>query len=125
MRILLAVLAAMMALGVAAPAAMAGTPFTIGTGKNPDVLVDPSGGAATAAWIDTTQTPDRIATCRFPRGASSCSQQLLANDGLGDGDADEPYVLRRPDGAVIIVMYRYVQSDVWVWTSPDGGATFG
>lgn len=121
---LLAVLLAVPLLGALASPAAAGTPFTIGVGKEPDVLVDPATGAATAAWIDTTQTPDRIATCHFPRGATSCTPQLLPSDAIS-GDADEPYLLRRPDGAVIVAMYRYVASDAYVWTSPDGGATFG
>src|SRR5215213_4324279 len=59
--------AALLAVLCAAPA-HAATPFNIGSGKDPDVVVDPAGNGH-FAWIDGQS----VHYCRVPRGASACN----------------------------------------------------
>ena len=68
--------AALAGLGLllAAPAAPAATPFTVGSGNHPDIAVDPS-GSAHVVWDehDGGATGDTIGYCQVPKGGNACA----------------------------------------------------
>ena len=105
--------------GLAAPAARAGTPFTIGEGKDPHVLVDPASGTGHVVWSD--EIGDRVRFCQVPRGATACATTVELNPGF---DPDASFLLRDASG-LYIVMPHYVAGKTYLWKSGDGGATWG
>lgn len=114
----IAVLTATLALGAAAPAS-AGEPFTVGEGKQPHLTVDPASGAGHVVWHN--DVTDRVVHCRVPRGATACDVTTELSPGFDPGPS---FVLR--DGAALrIVMPHYVANKTYMWTSADGGATWG
>jgi len=104
------------------PTAHGATAAVLGTGNRPSVAVDASGNGH-AAWRGQgpSVTSDTVRYCRLPRAnPTSCqaAQTLTPPEGRGDN----VHVLA--SGAnVYIVMPRYVQNDVQLWTSA-GGAPF-
>src|SRR4051794_6963785 len=111
---------AVIALLLAAPAAHAGTRFSLGPGKVPHVLVEPAGGTAHVVWLDGKQTKE----CNVPRGATSCAPQVVDMGYPADSEPDRPWLLRAPDGTLYIYVARYVANDAWLARSTDGGATW-
>jgi hypothetical protein len=104
-----------------APAAHAGTRFSIGQGNAPHVVVEPSTGTAHVVW----QVNDTTMECNVPRGATSCTPQTV-NMGLPPAkpNADKPWILRAADGTLYIYMARYVWNDAYLSRSTDGGVTW-
>lgn len=121
--------AAALALLATAGPAVAATPFTAGTGSDPDVAVTPNGTAFVAYNVGS---PHRMEVCRVPRGADACDsvQTLSFPSGAGAEAAGEPQVFAVNDSKIVVVgacwqcgaggatdrLYRFV--------STDGGASF-
>jgi hypothetical protein len=116
-----AVLPILAAACACAPAAHAGERFTVGHGDSPRVLVEPDTGTAHVVWQDGNTTME----CNVPRGATSCSPQVV-NMGLpaDKPEADRPWLLRAADGTLYIYMARYVRNDAYLSRSTDGGITW-
>ena len=114
------VLAALLC-GVLAPAAHAGTPFTIGEGQDPHHIVD-AGGTAHVVWNNDAS---QIFYCQVPRGATACASGPTVIDvGLEYG-ADGTFLVAGGGGTLHWVMPHYVNGRTYVWTSSDNGATWG
>src|SRR5829696_8608466 len=97
-----------------APAAHAGTPFTVGEGKAPHLIVD-AAGTAHVTWHDDTNT---IFYCQVPRGATACAAATSFDSGA---EADDTFLVAA-DGALHIVMADSVAGKTFVWKSTDNGA---
>jgi hypothetical protein len=117
LRFVVLTIAAVLAL---APAADAGQRFSLGTGSDPHVLVEPAGGTAHVVWLDGKQTK----FCNVPRAATSCTPQTVNMGYPADSEPDKPWLLRAADGTLYIFVARYVASDAWLAKSTDGGATW-
>jgi hypothetical protein len=104
-----------LACGLLGPAAHAGTPFTVGTGQDPHLLVDGSGTAHVVWTSDTT-----LVYCQVPRGATACANAQRVAAGIAP---DSPFVVQR-NGELAIVMPRDASGDTYAWRSFDGGATW-
>lgn len=116
--------AALLALGLAAPAHGASS-FLVGQGQDPHVAVDAS-GTAHITWSQDG-TPDLLRYCRVPRGASACTGALTITPPLGDTFA-RPYVFLPSPGTVLLLTNRCCTSGddpTLLYTSTDGGASFG
>ena len=102
-------------------AAHAGPRFTLGQGKVPHVVVEPDNGTAHVVWQQDNTTME----CNVPRGATSCTPQVV-NMGLpaDKPEADRPWLLRAGDGTLYIYMARYVRADAYLSRSTDGGVTW-
>jgi hypothetical protein len=118
-----AVLAAVLALALAAPAAAA--PFQLTpTGSDPDVAVDASGTAHVAWNQPSAEGSDVTVYCQLPRGATTCARfQNLIPAGEKLFDSAGPQVVLAPDGRIVVVTGRCC-SQVWRFVSADGGQTF-
>jgi hypothetical protein len=112
---LTAVAAALLA--VAAPAALAGTPFTIGSGKDPHLVVDRT-GTAHVVWTDSAT--DTVHYCQVPRGERACALERELDAGTEPG---RPYLVQGT-GALYIAMPHYARDATYLWTSTDGGTTW-
>lgn len=120
--------AAVALLAAAGPAAGA-TPFTAGTGSDPDVAVAPNGTAFVAYNVGS---PHRIEVCRLARGTDACAAvtTLSFPSGPAAQEAGEPQVFAVSDSKIVVTgacwqcgaggatdrLYRFI--------STDGGATF-
>jgi hypothetical protein len=116
--LLLAAVVTAAALLLPAPV-LAGTPFTIGKGQNPHVLVDPD-GTAHVAWED--QNANTVKYCKVARGATACTSAATLS--LPSGDAAPPWLVRGPGATLYVAMPRYVAGETRLWTSNDNGATW-
>jgi hypothetical protein len=109
---------------IPAPAAHGATAATLGTGVHPTVAVDATGvGHAVWSVPGPSISTDTLRYCRLPRtNPTSCQspQTLTPPEGRG-GD---PHVLIN-GSTVSIVLPRYVQGDVLVWTSVAGAPFTG
>jgi hypothetical protein len=120
MRTALAVLT--VALLAAAVPAHAGTPFTVGEGTQPHLIVDAANGTAHVVWAnDLTK---RISYCRIPRRGTTCEARTDLEADIAGLGPDAPFLLR--DGSLLrIVVPKYAADRVVMWTSADNGATWG
>ncbi|HEX2088090.1 MAG TPA: hypothetical protein VHF89_20555 [Solirubrobacteraceae bacterium] len=104
---------------VLAPAAQAGTPFTVGEGRDPHLAIGP-GDVAHIVWRDETR---RIFHCRLPRGRADCQPLNTIDAGT---DAAAPYALIGAGGAgLYLLMPHYVEDRTYMWQSSDDGMTWG
>lgn len=95
--------------------AQGGTPFSLGKGKGPSLAVDVAGKTHVVFNDD-----DKIHYCQLEQGRQGCLQgRTFMAPG---GDASKSFVLTTVPNTVYIVMPRYVQSDIQVWKSTNGGA---
>lgn len=110
--------------------AAAATPFTAGTGSDPDVAVTPSGTAFVAYNLDG---PHRMQICRVPRGADACDsvQTLSFPNGGTAQEAGEPQVFAVSDTKIVITGACWqcgpvvgVTERLYRFVSTDGGASF-
>ena len=111
-------LTALLLCGLLAPAAEAGTPFTVGEGRDPHLHVDVA-GTAHVVWHDDNQ---RVLYCQVPRDATACTIQSTLDVG---SNADSAYILSPAGGTLYIVLPLYVQDKTFMWRSTDNGATWG
>jgi len=120
MRSMRIVSAAAAILAVTAATAHAGTTFTVGSGDNPHVLVDPASGAGHFVWAN--YATDDVLYCQVPRGATACAVSRTLHWALG-GDPGAPWLVRDPvTGFLHIVFQRF--NDTFQWTSNDGGTSW-
>jgi hypothetical protein len=114
----LALTLALAACALLPAAAQAGQRFGLGQGKSPHVVVDSDTGTAHVVW----QQGDATMECNVPRGATSCTPQVV-NMGLpaDKPEPDTPWMLRAADGSLYIYMARYVRNDAYLSRSTDGG----
>ena len=114
--------AVVFALVLAAPAGAA-TAIPIGTGVDPNVVLD-AAGTAYIAWNGDEPLSSTIRFCKLPRGAAACSVATTITDPAHQS-------LSRPflyvSGATVrIVQYRYgADPGLFEFSSANGGGTFG
>lgn len=108
-------------LGAAAPA-HAGTPFTVGEGTQPHLVVDAANGTGHVVWAnDTTK---KITYCRIARRATTCEARTDLDADINGLGPDAPFLLR--DGSLLrIIVPKYAADRVVMWTSSDNGSTWG
>jgi len=104
-------------IAVLAPAAHAGTPFTIGEGSGPHLLVD-NAGAAHVTWHDET---NRVFYCRVPRDARSCPGVQTLNSVV----ATDTFLAPGGGSTIHLVQPDFAGGRTFLWTSPDNGTTWG
>ena len=73
------------------------------------------------AWLRTGK-PDADMFCKIAE-AASCLHPVTLAQPSGSYGTDQPFPVLGPDGAIYVVAGSYVQNDVLVWTSADGGNT--
>lgn len=92
------------------------------------VVMDTAGNVY-VAWNHTSSgTADVPMFCKFALGStctSPVSLSLPGPNGPNDNGTSGDFPIVGPGGIVYVVGPRYVDSDTVVWTSTDGGATFG
>lgn len=118
-------------LAFATPAAAA--PFSAGTGHDPQVAVG-ADGTGHVVWITDEAGGDRVGYCRVVRDGTSCARtDLLAFPGVAGAQATHsvPQAFTPADGRVLVVASCWscgaggTTNRTFVWTSADGGASFG
>lgn len=132
-RVHVIVLTAAMALGAALPSeASARNSFTLDT--SPDsfaaLAVDGAGTGYFAWERSVAGADDATVFCKVARGGTCTSPVVLPTPPLNPPPHDSTQVsaafpVLGGGSTVYVVGPRYVASDVVVWTSTDGGATFG
>lgn len=115
----------------AAPA-RAADQFTIDSGPDSfGPIVTDAAGNGYVAWEHTVggAAADVPMFCKLAPGAKRCAHPInLALPGAGAGleaNALAPFPILGPGNTIWVVASRYVIDDVVVWTSSDGGRTFG
>ena len=112
----------MLAAVTAAPA-HAATPFDIGSGNDPDVVVD-GNGTGHFAWIDG-QT---VRYCRIPRGATACNaQSSLALPPHNSAANQGPVRVVRPASNRVFVITQIsggTNDGIWAYDSTTNGTSF-
>jgi hypothetical protein len=82
-------------------------------------------GALYVAWL-RTGNPDKDMFCKIPSGGTCAGAIVLPLPSGGAlAETDQPFPVLAPGGAVYVVAGRYIDDDVVVWTSTDGGRSFG
>ena len=131
---MIAALAALLAAFVTASSATAATPFTVGTGVNPRMVVT-ANGTGHLVWSIPARGFDSAAVgyCRLPAGASACDRQQIllfpTNRGVAKSGGDVT-VQAESDSALRITSACYgcgvgdAQEGIQRWDTADGGATF-
>ena len=114
---------------LAATAAQATNRFTLdSTAGTPGNIVADAAGTAYVAWVAIGSSgPDTPRFCRIPRGGTCTAPQVLPIPGatmLSDG-ASGAFPVLGAGSTVYVVAPRYVHNDVVLYTSTDGGASFG
>jgi hypothetical protein len=111
--------------------AFAADQFTLDSGASTfgAVVTDPAGNGY-VAWEHggTGGAPDTPMFCKLPPGATKCAHPVtlsLPNPGDMYGSADQLFPILGPGSVVWVVTSRYVRTDTLIWTSGDGGKTFG
>ena len=128
-RLLLLSLVAVTASLAAATTAQAANRFTLDSSDGtPGNIVADAAGTAYVAWVAVGSSgPDTPRFCKFPRGGTCPAPIVLPIPGatlLSDGAAGAFPVLGA-GSTVYVVAPRYARNDVVLYTSNDGGATFG
>jgi hypothetical protein len=109
----------------AAPVARADAPRSLAVGSRPDVAVD-GVGTAFVAYLGNEPLHRSTHLCRLPRGATTCVSAVTLPSPGGDA-VDRPHVFFAPPSTVRVLAYRYgtpTDRD-FLWTSTDGGRSFG
>lgn len=112
--------------------AMAADQFTIDS--SPDsfgAVVTDAAGNGYVAWehLGTGGAADTPMFCKLPPGARRCAHPIAlslpdASVG-GEADANQLFPILGPGSTVWVVTSRYVLDDTLIWTSSNGGASFG
>ncbi len=115
-----------------APGALAADQFTLD--PMPDSIgpvVTDAAGNGYVAWEHASSAggADVPMFCRLVPGAHSCAHPIALSlpdpaDG-SEASALAPFPILGPGATVWVAASRYVMDDTLVWTSSDGGATFG
>jgi hypothetical protein len=130
-RLLMAVLLSLAAAGLAAAGAGAENVGTLDAqaGSRGHVVQD-AAGTAYIAWTrksvgEGTETPE---FCKVPKGGRACTTPLALPIPAPAESVDGPsgaFPVLGAGATVYVVVPRYVKNDVLLYTSTDGGATFG
>jgi hypothetical protein len=127
---------------VVASAALAGTTLAGQASAADQFTIDPTpdsfaavvtdaAGNGYLAWehAGTGGTADSPMFCKLAPAASRCVHPIgLSLPGAANGaeaNALAPFPILGPGSTVWVVASRYVLNDTLIWTSSDGGATFG
>jgi hypothetical protein len=82
-------------------------------------------GALYVTWL-RNGNPETDMFCKIPSGGTCTDPVVLPLPSGGNLAAtDQPFPVLAPGGVVYVVAGRYIEDDVVVWTSSDGGLTFG
>jgi hypothetical protein len=113
-------------------AAQAANRFTIdATPDSFGAIVTDSAGNGYVAWehLRNGGAADVPMFCKLAPGATSCKHPIalaLPDAAAGaQANANQLFPILGPGGTVWVVTSRYVYDDTLVWTSTDGGASFG
>jgi hypothetical protein len=119
----IALLAAAAALAVPV-SAHGGTPFSVGTGFGPDVLVDPASGLAHVVFADGDANVLRY--CQVPRGATACTlaQELGPPYAGEDGTVQRGFLLFGAGTTLYAVVANLPPARSYLYTSTDSGQTW-
>jgi hypothetical protein len=114
---------------LAAMPAQGANRFTIDTaaGTVGNIIAD-AAGTAYMAWVQTNPGgPDTPRFCKIPRGATCPAPLVLPLPGatMAIHGASGAFPVFGTGSTVYVVAPRYVPNDVVLFTSNDGGATFG
>jgi hypothetical protein len=114
---------------LAATAAQAANRFTLdATPGTPGNVIADAVGTAYVAWVAVGSSgPDTPRFCKIPRGGTCPAPVVLPIPGataLSDGAAGA-FPVFGAGSTVYVVAPRYVHNDVVLYTSIDGGASFG
>lgn len=109
--------------------AAAATPFTAGTGSDPDVAVTPNGTAFVAYNVDS---PHRINVCRVARDTDTCAATTTLSFPSGGSaqEAGEPQVFAVSDTKIVVTASCWqcgaggATDRLYKFVSTDGGASF-
>ncbi len=129
-----------LAWGLVASSAWGADQFTID--RHPDsfgAVVTDAAGNGYVAWehLGTGGAADTPMFCRLAAGATDCADPIaltlpgaggLSGGGPLSGDelnANQVFPILGPGSIVWVVTSRYVADDTVIWTSTDGGRTFG
>jgi hypothetical protein len=128
LRRVLTVAIAIAALVVAAPAS-ANDRFTLDTQPtSPGHVVVDSTGTAYVTWThkSASTAPDSVMFCKIPLGGTCTAPKTLPIPGAVDATDEVAGVfpVLGPGTSVYVVAPRYVEDDVVIWTSLDGGQSF-
>ncbi|MBI5106059.1 MAG: hypothetical protein HZB46_13950 [Solirubrobacterales bacterium] len=114
---------------VASAPASAATPFSPGTGGDPDVAVGPT-GVGHVVWTPD-EAGDRVGYCRVPRGAGACDRSVLLSFPGGAAANERAALVYAPTAAKVVIIGGCWQCNgggtkdrVIRWTSVDGGDSF-
>ena len=118
--------------GLAAGPAGAVNVFTLDSGADgrAGVAVDNAGNGYFAWEHKDTSTNDVTQFCKVARGGKCTSPIVLATPPLNPApfdstDVSAAFPILGPGSTVYVVGPRFVAGDVVVWTSTDGGRSFG
>ena len=121
-----ALVTALLILTPSAASADVGKPIDLGAGQNPNVTLEAGTGTAYIAYTGQGANSTELDFCRLPRGATACSPHTIIN---APGDSLTKPLAFGSGNAVNVISYRYGLSgpfsQVLLFQSGDGGATFG
>ena len=105
-------------------------PFTIGKAAGGGtVAIGPSGTLITAYTVSTSNTDGAAEVCVLARGGHKCTHKVTLNTLSNDDVFGVPQVFALPDKHVAVLQNTCCDASPdgsnLLWTSTDGGATFG
>ncbi len=130
-RLLVAILLGMSACGFTAAGAGAQNVGTIDAqAGTPGHVVQDAAGTAYIAWThkQSGEAPETPEFCKVPKGGRACTAPIALPIPAPAEQVDGPsgaFPILGTGSTVYVVVPRYVQNDVLLYTSSDGGATFG
>ena len=92
-----------------------------------NLAIDGAGNAYIAWTSDNGSEPDNVVFCKVPAGGSACaSKQVLPLPAATSGNPEPTaaFPVLAPGNVLYVVAPRYVENDVAVWKSTDGGNVF-
>lgn len=119
--------ACVLACGAFAAPAWASDQFTLDS--QPDsfgaIVTDPAGNAY-IAWNHRADPADVPTFCKLAPGAHVCTYRVGLALPAGSTESPlQPFPIVGPNGLVLVVANRYVADDTLIWTSTNGGKSFG
>lgn len=127
---LLAALLTAAALGIGAGSASAQNVGTLDpAAATPGHLAQDSAGTAYVAWTrKSTSGAETPEFCKIPKGGGACASPITLPVPAPAESVDSPagaFPVLGAGSTVYVVAPRYIRNDVLLYTSTDGGASFG
>lgn len=119
--------ACVLACGALAGPAWASDQFTLDSQSDSfgAIVTDPAGNAY-IAWNHKADPADVPTFCKLAPGAKACTYRVGLALPAGSTESPlQPFPIVGPNGLVLIVANRYVSDDTLIWTSSNGGKSFG